>query len=54
MVKTLDVLTETVRNSKHSFRHAEVRPRKEQQHRYERRKIREFIRLGEWAPKEST
>lgn len=53
MVKTLDVITETVRNSKHSFRHAEDRPRKEQQHRYERRKIREFLRLKEWSPDDS-
>ena len=49
MTKTIDVITEIIRNPKHPFRKADDRPVKAQKHRYERRKIREFIRLGDWA-----
>jgi hypothetical protein len=49
MSKTLDVITEIIRNPKQSFRKADDRPVKAQKHRYERRKIREFIRLGDWV-----
>jgi hypothetical protein len=53
MTKTLDVITEIIRNPKHPFRKADDRPEKAQKHRYERRKIREFIRLGSWAQEET-
>ena len=49
MTKTLDVITEIIRNPKHPFRKADDRPVKAQKHRYERRKIKEFIRLSSWA-----
>ena len=49
MTKTLDVITEIIRNPKHPFRKADDRPVKAQKHRYERRKVREFIRLGDWG-----
>ena len=49
MTKTLDIITEIIRNTKHPFRKADDRPVKAQKRRYERRKIREFIRLGDWA-----
>ena len=49
MTKTLDVITEIIRNPKHPFRKADDRPVKAQKHRYERRKVKEFIRLGEWG-----
>jgi hypothetical protein len=49
MTKTLDLIMEIVRNPKHPFRKADDRPVKAQKHRYERRKIKEFIRLGDWA-----
>lgn len=49
MTKTLDVISEIVRSAKHPFRKADDRPVKAQKHRYERRKIREFIRLSDWA-----
>lgn len=48
MTKTLDLIIEAVRNTKHPFRQVENRPRKSQKHRYERRKIKEIIRLGDW------
>jgi hypothetical protein len=49
MTKTIDVITEIIRNTKHPFRKADDRPVKAQKHRYERRKIREYIRLGDWV-----
>jgi hypothetical protein len=49
MTKTLDVITEIIRNPKHPFRKVDDRPVKAQKHRYERRKVKEFIRLGDWA-----
>jgi hypothetical protein len=51
MTKTLDVITEIIRNPKHPFRKADDRPVKAQKHRYERRKIKEFIRLSDWEQK---
>jgi hypothetical protein len=53
MTKTLDVINEAIRNPKHPFRQVNDRPDKPKKHRYERRKIREFIRLGEWLPVEA-
>ena len=49
MTKTLDVITEIIRNPKHPFRKADDRPVKAQKHRYERRKVKEYIRLGDWG-----
>jgi hypothetical protein len=49
MTKTLNLIQETVRNTKHPFRQADNRPAKAQKNRYERRKIREFLRLGDWT-----
>ena len=49
MIKTLEALTEVIRNPKPSFRQIDDRPAKAKKHRYERRKIREFIRLGDWV-----
>ena len=52
MTKTLDVLTETLRNPKHPFRKAELRPKKAQRHRYERRKIKEYLHWDGWMLEE--
>ena len=49
MTKTNDNISEIIRNPKHPFRKADDRPVKAQKHRYERRKIKEFIRLGDWS-----
>jgi hypothetical protein len=48
MTKTWNLIQETVRNTKHPFRQTENRPPKKK-HRYERRKIRELLRLGDWT-----
>jgi hypothetical protein len=54
MTKSLDVITETIRNPKHPFRKVDNQPKKPLKHRYERRKIREYLHLGDWATIEAT
>lgn len=54
MTKTLDVITEAIRNSKNPFRKSDSRPKKAQKHRYERRKIKEYLHLGESLTEETT
>ena len=49
MTKTIDAIAEIIRNPKHPFRKADDRPVKAQKHRYERRKIKEYIKLGDWG-----
>jgi hypothetical protein len=53
MTKSLDVITEIVRNPKHTFRKADAHAEKANRHRYERRKIKEFMKLGQWMPEDS-
>jgi hypothetical protein len=48
MTKTWNLIQEAVRSTKHPFRQTENRPPKKK-HRYERRKIRELLRLGDWT-----
>jgi hypothetical protein len=48
MTRTLNSIQDTVTNTKHPFRQVDSRPAKAQKNRYERRKIREFLRLGDW------
>jgi hypothetical protein len=47
-MKTADMMVDSVRNHKNTFRLADTRSSKVQQSRYERRKIRAFLRLGDW------
>jgi hypothetical protein len=54
MTKSLDVISEAIRNPKHPFRKVDNQPRKPQKHRYERRKIREYLHLGDWLAGEAT
>lgn len=49
MTRALDVITEIIRNPKHPFRKADDRPVKAHKRRYERRKVKEYIRLGDWG-----
>ncbi len=48
MTKSIEFVTETVRNSKFAFRKTENQPKKPLRHRYERRKIREYLHLADW------
>jgi hypothetical protein len=49
MTKTLNLIHEAIRNTKHAFRQSQQRPAKAQKHRYERRKVKEIIRLNDWT-----
>jgi hypothetical protein len=48
MRKSTDFIVESLRIAKHPFRHVDDLPHKEQKHRYERRKVKEYIRLVDW------
>ncbi|MCX8155912.1 MAG: hypothetical protein N3J91_05590 [Verrucomicrobiae bacterium] len=48
MMKTLDAISDTIRNPKHPFRKTDCRPKKAQKNRYERRKVKEYLHLGDW------
>lgn len=52
MAKTIEAIADTIRNTKHPFRQVDDRPKKPQKHRYERRKIREYLRLGDQLAEE--
>lgn len=54
MTKSLDVITEAIRINKHPFRKVDDQPKKAQKHRYERRKIKEYLHIGEWLTEEAT
>lgn len=48
MSKPNEAIGEIIRNPKHAFRKADDRPVKAQKHRYERRKVKEFIKQSDW------
>jgi hypothetical protein len=52
MTKTWDLISEAVKNPKHAFRKADIRPKKAQKHRYERRKIKGYLQLNDWMTEE--
>ena len=54
MIKTLEVITEAIRNPKHPFRKADSQPKKSMKHRYERRKIKEYLHLADWQEEQAT
>lgn len=47
-MKTFEAINETILNPRKLFRKTENQPKKPQRHRYERRKIREFLHLADW------
>ena len=49
MTKTLAVISDLIRDHKHPFSKIDKHPNKPLKHRYERRKIRECLHLGEWS-----
>ena len=53
MIKTLEVITEAIRDPKHPFRKADNQPKKSQKHRYERRKIKEYLHLADWQAEQA-
>lgn len=52
MMKTLEVISEAVRNPKHPFRKTEHHPKKALKNRYERRKIKGFLHAADWLAEE--
>jgi hypothetical protein len=53
MMKTLEAINEAVRNPKHPFRKTDGHPKKAIKHRYERRKIRNYLQLTDWLSEEA-
>lgn len=54
MTKTLDVISEVVRNPKHPFHQLADRPDKPHKNRYERRKIKQFLNHSDWAEEQKS
>jgi len=54
MSKSIDVLAEVIRNPKRTLRQVEARPNKPTKHRYERRRVREFLKLSDWDEQAAT
>jgi len=52
MTKTSEEMVEVIRNQKHPFRKAQHHSKKPLKNRYERRKIKEFLHLGDWLSEE--
>jgi len=53
MNKHAEPIVELVRNPKPPFRKIEHQPKKAQRHRYERRKIKEFLHLTDLLTEET-
>ncbi len=49
MAKSHQQIAEVVQSHRNHLKNVDSRPQKAQKHRYERRKIREFIRLSDWV-----
>lgn len=54
MTKNVEAISEVVRNPKHTFRKPEGHTKKPLRHRYERRKVKEFLHVGDWLLAEET
>ena len=52
MMKTLEIMGEAIRNPKHPFRKTQHHSKKSLKNRHERRKIREYLQLGDWMAEE--
>ena len=52
-MKTLEAMGEAIRNPKHPFRKTQHHSKKSLKNRHERRKIREFLQLGDWMAEET-
>jgi hypothetical protein len=53
MSKSLEAISEAIRNPKHPFRKVDDQPKKPLKHRYERRKIKAYLNLGDWVSGEA-
>lgn len=48
MKRMMEIITEAVRDPKHPFRKLDHQPKKPLKNRYERRKVKEYLHLGDW------
>jgi hypothetical protein len=53
MKKSMEVINEAVRSTEHPFRKTDHQPKKALKNRYERRKIKELLHLGDWMSEEA-
>jgi hypothetical protein len=53
MKKSMEVISEAVRATDHPFRKTDHQPKKALKNRYERRKIKELLHLGDWLSEEA-
>ena len=53
MTKSLEVISQAVENPKHPFPKVDNQVKKPLKHRYERRKVKEYLHLGEWLVPET-
>jgi hypothetical protein len=49
MAKSNEQIVEAIQSHRSHLKNVDSRPQKAHKHRYERRKIREFIRSSDWA-----
>jgi hypothetical protein len=52
MMKTLEFMGEAIRSPKHPFRKPQNHSKKALKNRYERRKIKEYLHLGDFLAEE--
>ena len=52
MRRTIDLVTTAMRQARFHVRGLDLRPHKSLKHRYERRKVRECLRLSDWFAEE--
>lgn len=52
MIKTFPLISEMIKDTRHPFRKADQQPRKAQKNRYERRKVKGLLHLGDWTREE--
>lgn len=53
MMKTMQTMSDAIRDPKHPFRKTDHQPKKSLKNRYERRKIKEYLQLGDWLSEEA-
>jgi uncharacterized protein YqiB (DUF1249 family) len=53
MLKTTDSMFDVIRNQKHPFRKTQHHSKKSLKNRHERRKIKEYLHLGDWLTEDA-
>lgn len=53
MKKTIETIKEAVTNPKFLFKKVDGHPQKAVKHRYERRKVKEFLHIEDWRTEEA-